>query len=449
VGLFRQTALVLVVAVAAGCHEVAEAPPELDVRLSATTAWSGGTVQVVSPNFAHLKSSPTVYVGSTPVPVTSVNDSTIEIALPRATGSFDVWVSVGGARQDIGVLGLAGFRATYPGPVFSGTPYWLVPGGPPLLIGEGDHGAAIMDVGHNTALQITPDSVHSPDCAITVGPSYAASTWVFTGSNAGGGCRYPRAWTLGASYSLTPADSVGTQPNSEAWWVMAQPGPQRWVFDWNNNMYLIDCSIPVCSFKWRGDGNNVSRIHLSPKSDRFLMLPSFPPRRTVVYDATRMDTAYTLPWTEGSGAFSFDGDTLFLLGYDSTGVAHVQACAASTGQIGHDLVLSFPGLSIVGDLDVAVDPLGSWLYIALTASDQISYSGTSEETVVPVLVVVDRNTWRVVGVAPGGPMVLPVNGGYQGTLVPSPSEKTIYIVETTLGYNSHGVKAVVSRFDTP
>lgn len=447
-GLFRQTAVIAVVTVAAGCLEVPEAPPQLDVRLSATTAWSGGTVQLVSPSFARLK-SPAVTIGSSSAPVTVIDDSTISVSLPQTTGSFDVWVSAGGGRTEVGLLRLVGFRDTYPGPVFSGTPYWLVPGGPPLLIGEGDHGGAILDVAHNTALQITPDSIHSPDCAITVGPTYAQGTWVFTGSNTGGGCRYPRAWAIGPSYALTAADSLGAQRNSEAWWVMAQPGPQRWVFDWNNNMYLIDCSIPACSFNSRGDGNNVSRILVSPKSGRFLMLPSYPPRHTVVYDAARMDTAYTLPRTEGSGAFSFDGDTLFLLGYDSGGLAHIEARVASTGQLGYDLALSSLGVSTVGDLDVAVDPLRPWLYIALTASDQISYSGTSEETVVPVLVVVDRNTWRVVGVAPGGPMVLPVNGGYQGTLVPSPTEKAIYIVETTLGYNSHGIKAVVSRFDTP
>lgn len=449
--LFRQTVVCCVVVVALGCHEVPEAPPELSVTMSATTAWSGSTVQLVSAGFAALKATPVVYLGPTAVPVSRINDSTVAITLPRAaSGALDVWVSAGGGRTYVGTLQLTGYRETHLGPVFSGTPYWLIPGGPPLLLGDGDHGAAIFDLTHNAALQISPDSVQSPDCAINVGPTSAPGTWVFTGSNAAGGCLRPRSWSLGPSYSLTSMDTTGSLWNDEAWWVMAQPGPQRWVLDWNNNLYLINCNGGSgCTSSWRNDGNNVSRILISPKDGQFLMLPAGRHNTTVVYDATRMDTAYTLPWSEGSGAFSPDGDTLYLLGYDSAGVPHLHSVLSSTGQLLSDRSLDSLGFPIVADLDLALDPVRPWLYLSLATSDVYVF-GTSQEFLKHVLIIIDRNSWQVVGIAPSDvPLVLPLNGGSQGTVIPSPNDHAVFVILTTLGYRSHGINAVVARFDTP
>ena len=434
----------------AACHEVPLAPAALPARLSATEAWSGGTVDLTSTAFAPPESLPAVFLGATQVFVRRVNDTTVTATLPTATGSFDVRVIQGHSTTDAGTVTLRGFRDTYQGPLFSGSPYWYVRDGPPILIGEGNTGGALFHLSSNTVEQILPDTIHSPDCAITVGPTYLADTWVFNGADSHGGpaCAPPLVRALTPTVHVV--DSVGsvTPPAGEAWIAVAEPGPQRWVFDWNNNMLLEDCSSPSgCVGNWRGDRNYPSVTLISPHGDRFLLIPAA--SQAVVYDVARMDTAYLGPPNRSAdgGRFSPDGDTLYLVGHDSAGRAHLEILASTTGALLRDVDLDSLGLPAGSlNLDVVEDPARPWLYLAMTTRTESSDRRIYDFS----LLVFDRTSWRLIGIAPASaPFVGDYVGGFGATLVPSPLEHTVYLVGTSLGYGAHGLHAGVWRFDTP
>ncbi|HKV72313.1 MAG TPA: hypothetical protein VJN62_13745, partial [Gemmatimonadales bacterium] len=367
--LLRQRAVAVAVALVIGCHEVPEAPPELNVTLSATTAWSGGTVQLVSPGFLHLKNTPAVFVGPTSVPVATVNDSTLSITLPQATGTFDVWVAADGGRNYAGALRLTGFKDTYLGPVFSGTPYWLVPGGPPVLIGEGDKGAALFYLSSNGVAPIAPDSVHSPDCAESVGPTSQSGVWLFTGSRGVGACK-TMAWSL--SPTLQPVDSAGAQNPGygSAWYVMTQPTPARWMFEWNNNTTFVDCAGGPCTYRFGHDPNGPNTVLLSPTGDRFIPLPQDEP--PVVYDGATLDTAYTVGTVRNAsaGVFSSGGDTLILAARDTAGHWLVTWHRSSDGSVLRSAALDalMPDSETIVTVEaLALDPVSSALYVSVQA----------------------------------------------------------------------------------
>ena len=442
--LFCQTVVVVCTAVLAGCHDVPEAPPELTVTLSATTAWSGGTVRLVSAGFAGLKTVPRVYLGSTSVPVTVVDDSTLGISLPQVTGSFGVLLILPDQRIPLGALRLVGFRDSYAGPLFTGAAYWRVPGGPPVLLGNGDSGAALFYLSSNTVLPVAPDSVQSPDCTQGVGPAAGGDSWVFSGHRASG-CR-TAVWSLSPSVHIV--DSVGglSPPGGEAWWAMTQPSPGHWLYNCNNFEYFVDCTGGACVTVFGRDPGGPWTTLMSPQGNRFTLLPADLP--AVVYDARTLDTSYvTRQYHDPTGgAFSYDGDTLYLTEQDSADHWLVVAHRAVDGTV----LTSYALDGLVADSErvelaaaVALDPIRPWLYAVLdTYSPNVAGLHVT-------LVVFDRGTGRRVGVT-----MAPGDHGYElyanpQILVPSPSEHLVYVVSSFAGYQLHGYHPTVWRFDTP
>jgi len=425
---------VLLVVVA--CREIPTAPVVIDAHLSSTELWSGGELRITAASFAPPAALPVVELGADSLVVQRIDDSTVSARLPRTAGSFEVRVIQGRGVALPGTVHLNGFRDVHDGPPFSGTAYQLVAGGPPILIGYGDSGAAYLDLTFNSVVPVTPDSIHSPDCGFGVGPTYLPGTWVFSGKTAAGTCLPARVWSLVPS--LHVVDTVGGLANSEGWYTMAQPGPHRWVFDWNNFLYLYDCSGGApCPGPFTRDRNGPWATILSPRADRFVMIPT--DQTTVIYDAASMDTAYVDSTFGGvaAAAFSLDEDTLYLE-HSANLVALHAGDGAPLGLFSFD---SLPNTGSLYALATAPDPVRPLVYAAREYYDFTVNQWRME------LLTIDRTTWRLVGNAlvTNDPGLI----GNPVVVVPSPSERLVYVVATYGGFHTRGLRPTIWRFDTP
>jgi len=425
-----------VLLVVSACREIPTAPVVIDARLSSTELWSGGELRVTATSFKPPAALPVIRLGAESLSVQRVDDSTVVARLPRIAGSFEVRVMQGRGVALPGTVHLNGFRDVYEGPPFAGTAYQLLAGGPPILIGNGDSGAALFNLTFNTVVRITPDSVHSPDCGTQAGPTYMPGAWIFSGTSATGACLPARVWSLTPSLHLV--DTVGGLANFESWYTYAQPGPHRWVFDWNNYLYLYDCSGGApCPGPFQRDRNGPWATILSPRADRFLLIPS--DQTTVIYDAASMDTAYVDSTFGGAGsaAFSLDGDTLYIE-HTMNVVALRAGDGALLGQFSFD---SLPITTNLYALATVPDPVRPLLYVVIQAYDTTASQWRMD------LLAIDRSSWRLVADAlvsndPGfidNPVIV----------VPSPSDRLVYVVATYGGFHTRGMHPTIWRFDTP
>lgn len=420
-----------------GCQDPADAPPAFTPVLLETSLWSGGELPLTAPWFAPPEPLPIIILGSDTLPLRRVDDTTIAARLPLATGVFLVRAIVGAHSLWLGDVTLHGFRDDVAGPYMSGLSYWL-PGGTPSVVAGGDSGAVIVDLRLGTTRTI-PDSIYSPDCAMSVGPTLRPERFVLEGM-VGGVCGRPKLWAILPQPQLLDSSPIG----GSSWYTMGQPADGRWIFNWNNHNEWANCeSLPCTSISFlSADGPDGSTI--SPRGNRFLWQPQCCGAVTV-YDAIDLVTAFTLPsfsHAEGS-AFSFEGDTLALAVLDSAQQTHVVAVRETDGAVLRDLVvdsLSLAGVTRIFPGPIAFDPVRPWLYALIRLRvDTVD---------VPALLVVDRGTWTVVGVLP-----TPTNLAHPAfgsiTIVPSPLEHLVYVVATVQGYNVHLTPGSILRFTTP
>lgn len=424
------------------CGEPTRAPEPFTIRLVANDVWSGGELQLVAAAFVPPASLPAVLLDGDSLPVRRIDDTTIAARLPVAAGTFSLRVV---RSRDMALLGdvvLHGFRDEVVGPFLSGRVYVLQPG-LPLIIGAGNSGAAVVDLRFNTIAQTIPDSVHSPDCVWSVGPSYQPGWFVFEGRDAAGVCGPPSLWSIAPSLQLVDALPGWSWPVS--WYVMAVPGPRRWFLDWNNHGYFLVCDTG-CVTEFFGDPSGPDMVIISPRGDRLLWTPQC--CTVAVFDAATMDTAFAVPMSSDplyesqsyGAAFSAAGDTLFV---SVVGPGpHLVAVRASDGLMLTDVRLDSLSLGLpVSFIElgpIALDPQHPWLYMSVVLR--------LDSLIVPGVIVFDRTTLSPLGVLPA----FGASGRYHmPTVVPSPLEHLVYLVATDIsGGGIHGSRARILRFET-
>src|SRR5262245_12359604 len=434
--------LLVLLAVAAACHEPSDAgPASFEPVLSTRELWSGGELTLTEPWFS--QAAPVVVLGTDTLTPTRLNDTTFVLRLPRRSGSFSLKVLAYPASAELGSVTLHGFQDVVQGPFMSGQPYWLRGAGAPLVFAGANAGAAIVDLSTRAPVYSVPDSIHSSDCTWTPSPSNVSDRFVMIGKRADGSCTRPRLWRLTAPPTLV--DTLFCC--GDTWYTSGQPSPGRWIFNWNNHnqFYICDTSCMPTFFNSPDGPNGVT---ISPRGDRFLWLPA---DRPIIRDAQTLDTAYVVPGFEGlQSAFSADGDTLALTAYGDGAPSsrHVLLLRAGDGTVLRDMLLdslhtghtSFSNLQ-TGPL--AFDPVQPWLYVTMLIFSQTDTAWKSS------IVVVDRANWSVLGVLDMTSRNSHLTPCLPMTVVPSPLEHRVYVVNTHTGYRVHNTAGIIVRYTTP
>jgi hypothetical protein len=428
----------VVLLVALACQAPVEGPPVYRLALVETEVWSGGELRVVSPGFAPPNQGlPGVFLGDTALPVRRLDDTTVAARLPLVTGTFPVSATAWGGTFPLGQVTLHGFLDARDGPYMSGHAYAL-PGGAPRVIANGDSGAVVVDLRYHSIVLSIPDSIHSPDCVNSLGPTPRVGRFAFMGRGSGGGCGNPKVWDVLPQLLLV--DSFAISWNQ--WYTLGQPADRRWIFNRNNTNLFVTCDTAPCARTYFGSADGPDGTTVSPRGDRFIWLPA---ARVTVYDALTLDTAFSLGQfgSAWGSAFSFEGDTLIVATGDSAGRPLIVGLRASDGMVLRVLALdslALPGVAGITPGPVALDPLNPWLYVAL----ELRLVDGARRT---ALLVAHRGSWSVLGVLP---TPLPTITLFTApTVVPSPLEGLVYVVSLAHGYNLHGLRADVLRFTTP
>lgn len=458
---FRSSIVIaLLVALQSACTDVrpteAHAPP-LKPRVVLTPQWAGGEVRVTSSSFTPAEPFPSLVAGATNLTVRRVDDSTVAARMPPLGGSYALQVTQGVSSVTLGPIVLDGFRGEVTGPYMSGKVFLLNPGGAsPLVLASGDSGALVLDLVADTVIETIPDSVSSPDCGDGPGPSYRGPTYFVFGGSIAGVCQPLIAWQ--AYPSLAVMDSSPVR-GFDDWDVFAEVGPHRWFANSNNHAFLWNCASGPCSFNETFDTDGIYDVLLTPDDSLFTWLPSSFPGSNggppSAFSVSTMDTAVLFPGVGSllAGQFSDDGDTLFAVTQAVSGTAvaytplHATALLTHGGQVVRDQPLDSLGLGAASQRVYAIgaDPSRRWVYVV------VGYP--QDSTIVPTLVVLDRATWSIVGIAEAegaSPAAVDdlVTGG-TGWVIPAPSLHQVFIVAAKDGFQIHQHHGAILSFATP
>ena len=437
-----------------GNHLTTSPPTPVLVK---TTQWAGGEIEIQSVGFKGAGALPVVTANAETLAIRRVDDSTVAARMPAQAGAYTVRVGAGGYTTAYPPLTLYGFSEEEVGPVMSGRVALVNPGAAsPLVLSYGDSGAVVVDLAANGVVATIPDSVASPDCAWSPGPSYRGAGYFVVQGAVSGTCRTPQVWRLYPSVTpVTTTSPVIVFP----WYVMAEVGASRWYAENNNHEWFWPCDSQPCEDAELTWDIGAWKVALDPAGGIFVPTPSAypgwasgPPSSFAV---STLDTAtrYTQLGALLDGVFTATGDTLFAFAQAPSDTPrvyapmHLTAVQASSGAVARDQPLDSLGFGAATQLfsAVAADPAGPYLY-ALTGY-------AVDSTVVPTLVVLDRASWSVVGIAMASGSsaatenTLALNGA--GWIIPAPRLHKVFVVVAYLGYNEHGHPATILVFDTP
>jgi hypothetical protein len=388
-------------------------------------------------------------MGGHAVSVYRVDNTTVGLRTLTDAGSYPVFVSMGSDTATLGPVTLHGYVGETQGPVMSGRAARVNPdsSGDPIVFASGDSGGILLDLTTNTVAGTIPDSITSPDCAMSPGASYRGAGYFTLQGKKGGTCQNAMSWQVYPRLAI--ADSISPISNALQWYVMAEVGPKHWFEDNNNHTYAFDCSGASCAQKFWLEGSGPNGVMIDPTGQRFTWTGQ--DIHGAVLSTATFDTAFALPTSTAmkGSAFSSGGDTLFFHGalYPQSYAEFVGAARVSDGTVVRRLSVDSMGLgsgqSVYGD--VAVDPVNPWLYVL---------TGFGASTNSYGLVVVDRGSWTVVGVAmiPWSSISaeaaddIPYNAA---AVMPDPAHHRVYVVATDYMYNVHGHHGAILTFETP
>lgn len=425
-------------------------------RLAVVPQWAGGEVRIIDAAFSGVATLPTVTAGSESLSVRRVDDSTLSARMPAFSGSYVIKIQGASYVATLGPITLFGYRDELLGPYMSGLAAWVNPGagGDPIVFSSGDSGGVLVDLSTNTVMGTVPDSITSPDCAQSPGASYRGAGYFALQGKVGGTCVSPISWQVYPS--LVRAD---TSPISGVqWYVIAEVASKRWFSDVNNHSYVYDCSTACTSRSWL-DPSGPTAVLIGAGNSRFTwMVQNYPGSGSLaaVLNSTALDTAYTMPAVGSllSAAFSIGGDTMFTFAEDTAleaGGYHgfsMLALRASDGTVLHRAPLDTVGFGFARPSSwvsgMALDPTRPWLYLLAGVDHDSLFT--------PALVVVDRGSWSVIGVAYASNLSTDAFNTLRfnsAAVIPDPTTHTVFVVGTYYGYNIHQAHGVILRFDTP
>jgi len=383
-----------------GCADVPQAPPEVpaDIRVLDSCAFPGGEVRVRSAAFANAPPD-SVFAGSVALASWSVADSTLTVRLPEELGAYQLHAKWLGQSVPLGTARVVGFQGAYLGPTVGGPGAvdWGSPSRPAVLV-DGDSVLEVVDLQTGTTVESFPDSIHWSRCMWVPGPTYQPGVFIVSGkvsTQNGYDCGRHRAWRLWPT--VAPVDSA---PDTYvSYRGAAQTGPATWL---RLDHHWITAFAADSNWQEQSWGS-ADALRISPRGDRVVVLGGGSVGNAAglpVFDALTGRVAYRVDAIRrhgGGGAFSDEGDTLWVAGTDPAGWWRMFALESATGRI---LGVS-DSLQWDSD-DVAVDPLHPFLFVSGT------YYRAGSTCAVPLVRILNRSALRAVGTLyapPGTPCV--------------------------------------------
>jgi hypothetical protein len=417
--MYRWTLLLLALA---AC-EPPSAPREFVGHLAATDVWSAGAAHLISPIFASVTELPLVRLGADRLSVSRINDTTVAIQLPDGNGPQTLTVENDGFVPFTTPIILHGFRSSESGPVLSG--YLELIANTTRVLGAAN-GLAEVDVRTGKVVRSWNETVHSADCASSVGVSVRTGYYMLWGKDSvGGRCTHPWAWKYGLT-TLERADSLSAFFDA---WGMAEIGPGGSISGGDDGLFISHCDAAGCvSRSYFNQGGGLTGVSIARSQNRAFLHHYF----GYMVDATTGDTLGRLPIGPGgvpatqpfyhieNVAFSTNEDTAIAIGNIGLNGSRLLVAATANGALLDTLLL--PNTYAT---DVALDAARGWIYVALLSG------GQALQSTHPELRIYDRTTLQPIAVLrdPAGAELSPTEW-HQFRLVPDPVMHAMYLVAT-------------------
>jgi hypothetical protein len=429
------------IALTAGCHEAVTAPPAYEVHVASPDVWSGSEVRLVSDLFTQSDTLLTVTLDSIPLALRRVDDTTLAAQFPDLVGEHRLAVTSPGVSISTtpDLVRLYGYRDRFEGPPLKGNLFaWPEQSGQPMVLGVGPSGLIHYDLASRAVARSWPDSVYSTSCGLSgPGTTWRTDTFVLQGW-AAGECSTFHLWQLLPAAVLLP-DSGPDLLVRNGFWVTAEIAPGRWMAGTDGDLFVFDCRTGPCSEVWSGRAWSAIKAVISPRGDRVIPVSS---GLIQVIDPERLDYVwrYTgLEWVS-DGVFTAEGDTLFLVGSDTTGQEVLIAARADDGGILVVTPLSGPDGRAFTSTAIAFDPLAPWIYVAGEVKADTMRTAA--------LVVVDHRTLAQVAVLQSDHQFSHHQYPYdQVAIVPAPLAGTVFVVGSYYRYDAPVWPTPVYRYD--
>ncbi|HEY2804907.1 MAG TPA: hypothetical protein VGI92_03525 [Gemmatimonadales bacterium] len=388
----------------AACAGGTETPPAIPrtAAVTSASAWSGAEVMVVSPSFTGVDSLPVVTVEGAMAQTRRVSAGTVAVRLPSLPGTYRISVHFHAGDTTLAgtVTTAGGFNGILQGPPNDATMFaWPDPNGATVL----DYKSTLLNLssGATSSLPVA-DSLADATCLLQ-GPGPAAGGGVVVGGAPN--CLWRVAMPDGSI-----ADSMPSSGDQYAVYF----GPGRWL-GWANGPGWF--SRTSQSFQpivqW-----GAPPVVVSAGTDWAVPLHGVGSGGIPVFNTHTMSVAYTIPGiNDAGGAFSPQGDTLFLFTRDPTTLYRLLVLRASDGS-----VLAADSTTVyASEPFMALDPSRPWLYVW----------GSAGPPSAPVVTVIDRRSMQVVTqlLIPAASWVAPPPNTHTYTLFVDATARRLYLHE--------------------
>lgn len=313
----------------------------------------------------------------------------------------------------------------------------------PIVLGNGDSGLVSVDL-RSGATTPYPASIHSALCDWGPGVTNNSKQYVLQvpgdtipGSQAP--CVSAR-WQVEPSLAFVDSQPSFSPQSSAGHRLVAELAPGRWLVSEKYDFALWKCDTTCVNTYWSPPNapvvnGRLDGVHISPRGDLAAVDEYWTAGYggAAVIDVASARVAWrvrSMVWAEGS-AFSPSGDTLFIVGGDSSQGGHAWLAAVRTAD--STLVDSVPlALDLgpgSGAGSVALDPSGRWIYASVVVQQS---TATFELMTTHVsLVVLDRATLAPVAVLRSDSLSAPYSWGKQRIIL-DPANHQGYVVVTDI-----------------
>lgn len=375
-------AAILALLTGVGCNSATDSELAPTVRVSPDMPYAGSAIRLQSSAFMYDGNRAAIWLGSTPLPLTRLDDTTLTAFLPdSAGGSYPLRLELDGEAVALDPLTVIGYSNSYE---IHPSLAWDVAvwprNGHATIIGTSVDGLTLIELDTRT---------------VTSYPDLADA----------GGMRGPGMTYTGRDLILYPDSATAVQ----AWWLSGVPrfirafpnltlqprqamqlGPDAWFFSSHHTFWTsvrTDSTQPYQTVSVVAE--ETEGVHMSPRHDRSTIQIDYSASGIPVFDSPSGQTAYWLtPLQTSEGVdFSPDGELLAVAGGDRGPLspARLLLVDAASGTVLRDTLLDAPVFAL------AFDPARPLLYVGLSRAD--SAFGPHH----PAIAVLDVDTFELLG----------------------------------------------------
>ena len=366
----------------AGCNSATESDLTPAVRVSPSAPWAGSTIRLQSSAFVRDGDRAELWLGSTPLPLTRLDDTTLTAPLPdSAGGAYELRLVLDGEVVLLDPLTVIGYTGSYEIPPSLEWDVAVWPrNGHATIIGTSAQGLTLIDL--DTRAVTSYPALADVSGMRGPGMTYTGSDLILYPD----GATTLQAWWLSGGPRLVRAfPDLTAQPRQAM-----QLGPDAWFFSSHHTFWTsvrTDSTQPYQTVIVQAE--ETEGVHMSPRGDRSTIQVDYSASGIPVFDSPSGQTAYWLTQLRTSEGVDFSpgGELLAVAGGDR-GVlspARLLLVDATSGTVLRDTLLGEPVFAL------AFDPVRPLLYVGLSRAD--SASGPHH----PGIAVLDVDTFEPLG----------------------------------------------------